>query len=354
MIIKRQNRTNYTTLSNEVVEDSRLSYEALGLLTYLLSRPEDWEVHIDQLRARTKIGRDKLYRIVGELQDAGYMKHERERSRGVVTGGRWIVREAPKLERDSTRKTESDLLPENTDEAPEPNPEKPNPAEPHPAFQDAYKGLTDTNSGKAQSERDAGAPAREAEDKIPDRDRLDRLKAKSPTAAYDSEAEIDAEWTKLARPKRFEAEATYEEWLAGAKKLGRGKIPGLPAYLREAKWERILTNRGQVAQTVAPRIDAFSRAWSWLWHKAAENGDSQQLRDRVSLAQRHGIGWPIDEQQREQIERSAESLVAVHKASDEAKAWIAYYRDRRMELPLPDGVDWIFVPSQIPAEPEPA
>jgi hypothetical protein len=98
MIIRREHRRNYTVVSNEVIEDGRLSYDALGLLTFLLSRPDDWEVHVNHLRRRGGLGRDKMNGIVAQLQEGGYLRYELSRNdRGVLTGGRWIVREDPGL-----------------------------------------------------------------------------------------------------------------------------------------------------------------------------------------------------------------------------------------------------------------
>jgi len=42
MIIRRKVNRNFTVVPNEPVNDTRLSFEALGLLTYLLSRPDNW------------------------------------------------------------------------------------------------------------------------------------------------------------------------------------------------------------------------------------------------------------------------------------------------------------------------
>jgi hypothetical protein len=48
MIIRRKVNRHFTTVPNEPVNDEGLSFEALGLLTYLLSRPDDWQVCVDQ------------------------------------------------------------------------------------------------------------------------------------------------------------------------------------------------------------------------------------------------------------------------------------------------------------------
>jgi hypothetical protein len=58
--------------------NDNLSWAARGLLTYLVSKPEDWEVSTASLVNQTKLtakktGRDGVYVIINELIGAGYM-----------------------------------------------------------------------------------------------------------------------------------------------------------------------------------------------------------------------------------------------------------------------------------------
>lgn len=83
MILRRRQESNFTTLGNALIEDERLSYEALGMITYLLSRPHNWKVHVRQLCAHRKgAGRDRVYRIINELIRAGYITRSINRSAG--------------------------------------------------------------------------------------------------------------------------------------------------------------------------------------------------------------------------------------------------------------------------------
>lgn len=66
----------FVEVSRLTAQDTSISYEALGLLTYLLSQPDNWDVVISNL-ARQHCGRDKAYRLLNELKDAGYIRHER-------------------------------------------------------------------------------------------------------------------------------------------------------------------------------------------------------------------------------------------------------------------------------------
>ena len=80
MIIRRQVNGNFTVVPNEPVTDSRLNFAALGLLTYLLSRPDHWQVRLCQLQERGGIGREKMQRMMNELIGLGYVVRQQRRT----------------------------------------------------------------------------------------------------------------------------------------------------------------------------------------------------------------------------------------------------------------------------------
>lgn len=87
MSIKRAKRNNnFTVLSNKVF-DSNLSWRAIGVLGYLLSKPDDWEVSIANLVNHTKqskspLGRDGVYAVINELVDAGFIQRQQKSTDG--------------------------------------------------------------------------------------------------------------------------------------------------------------------------------------------------------------------------------------------------------------------------------
>lgn len=86
----------FVMVARGVAQETTLSYEALGLLTYLLSKPDDWTVVPESL-TRKGCGRDKVYKLLNELKDAGYIAHERieaARNKPPMWGERIVV-EAP-------------------------------------------------------------------------------------------------------------------------------------------------------------------------------------------------------------------------------------------------------------------
>lgn len=69
---------NFTILSNSLLRDGRLSFKARGLLTFILSQPENYEVRSEDL-ATDKDGRRAVLSGLGELREVGYLKTERRK-----------------------------------------------------------------------------------------------------------------------------------------------------------------------------------------------------------------------------------------------------------------------------------
>lgn len=81
-ILKKKKRNNYTTLDNRLLQDSTLSFEARGLASSLLSRPDNWDINVSAICKEGGIGREKANRIITELIKAGYMYRSQSRTSG--------------------------------------------------------------------------------------------------------------------------------------------------------------------------------------------------------------------------------------------------------------------------------
>jgi len=93
-IIRAPRRHRFVVMDQRAVEDDRLSWAARGLLCYLLSRPDDWKVLVNDLRKRGNLGRDGIYRLLRELRTLGYAKFLRQRDKhGRIRGGIYFIRE---------------------------------------------------------------------------------------------------------------------------------------------------------------------------------------------------------------------------------------------------------------------
>lgn len=75
-VIKQQGR--FLVANVEVFEDESLSFGARGLMAYLLTKPDHWQVRRDQLVNASPGGRVKLQRMINELKTAGYMRRYQE------------------------------------------------------------------------------------------------------------------------------------------------------------------------------------------------------------------------------------------------------------------------------------
>jgi len=93
-IIRAPRRDRFVIIEQQAIEDERLSWAARGLLGYLLPKPDDWKVLVNDLRKRGDLGRDGIYKLLKELRALGYARYIRERDRqGRIRGGFYMIRE---------------------------------------------------------------------------------------------------------------------------------------------------------------------------------------------------------------------------------------------------------------------
>lgn len=74
MIFRRHHIDNYTIIGNELFNDERLEADEIGVMAYLLSRPDDWEMRRSQLGKRFGFGRHSMRRIVVNLIRFGWVR----------------------------------------------------------------------------------------------------------------------------------------------------------------------------------------------------------------------------------------------------------------------------------------
>jgi DNA-binding MarR family transcriptional regulator len=73
----------FLVISSKTVRDSSISFETRGFLAYLLDKPEDWEIRPGVLARETGMGIATVYRLLGRLVDAGYIRRtELKRCKG--------------------------------------------------------------------------------------------------------------------------------------------------------------------------------------------------------------------------------------------------------------------------------
>lgn len=157
----------YVMIARGVAQEKAISYEALGLLTYLLSKPDDWKIVPEEL-CRVGCGKNRVYKLLNELRDAGYIVQERTEAahdKPPVWGER-VVHEQPNPTMSDTAR----------------NPSIHNPVSPDMANA-RYGENADTNQeikdNKKEKELNTNAPARTRKpfENVPKQDRLEIIKA---------------------------------------------------------------------------------------------------------------------------------------------------------------------------------
>lgn len=77
-IIRVASRRNnpYFLMCRQAAQNTKLTYEAVGLLAYLLSKPDNWTIRVKDLQnecTQRKVGKNKVYALIKELREAGYV-----------------------------------------------------------------------------------------------------------------------------------------------------------------------------------------------------------------------------------------------------------------------------------------
>lgn len=72
-VFRVEKNRNYTVMSNVHLKDKGISLKAKGLLSVILSLPEDWNYTTRGLAAICKEGVDSIGAALRELESAGYL-----------------------------------------------------------------------------------------------------------------------------------------------------------------------------------------------------------------------------------------------------------------------------------------
>lgn len=98
MIVRTIKSGDYFSLSRTAVRDGRLSYKALGLHTYLMSKADNWRAMESELVGAHEDGRTSVRSAIQELIKYGYMVRVRVvNDKGQVVDWRLDTYEAPDL-----------------------------------------------------------------------------------------------------------------------------------------------------------------------------------------------------------------------------------------------------------------
>ena len=111
-VFRSEKKRDYTVLLNHHLRNTALTNGAKGLFSIMLSRPNDWKYTIEGLAVMCTNGVASIRRIVGELEEHGYITRRRERNgKGQLKGMEYMIYEDPALF------AQKDTLASSTEEA---------------------------------------------------------------------------------------------------------------------------------------------------------------------------------------------------------------------------------------------
>lgn len=107
-VFRVEHTRNFTVMSNHHLRDKRLSLKAKGLLSLMLSLPEDWDYTLAGLASISLEGKDAIRGAVRELEQAGYVQRRQTMDEdGKFSRNEYIIRERPVSREPSAQGTSS-------------------------------------------------------------------------------------------------------------------------------------------------------------------------------------------------------------------------------------------------------
>lgn len=89
-IIRNHKNKDYTVMSNNHLNNNKLSLKAKGLLSFMLSKPDSWDFSVRGLSSQLKEGKDSVARAMNELISNDYVLREQGKRSGTHKFGKII------------------------------------------------------------------------------------------------------------------------------------------------------------------------------------------------------------------------------------------------------------------------
>ena len=127
MAVFRIERTrDYTVMSNHHLRDKGLSLKSKGLLSMMLSLPEDWNYTTRGLAKICKEGVDAIGGALRELESAGYIvRHQMRDRQGRISDTEYVIYEQPQPKKPDTPSPDTDAPDTENPYMEKPDTEKP-------------------------------------------------------------------------------------------------------------------------------------------------------------------------------------------------------------------------------------
>lgn len=102
-VIRVHKTADYTVMSNSHFREKRLSFKAKGILSQMLSLPDNWDYSIAGLATLAKDGKESVMSGLDELEELGYLKRTRVvDEKGRFAGYDYDIFETPQFENTDT------------------------------------------------------------------------------------------------------------------------------------------------------------------------------------------------------------------------------------------------------------
>ena len=89
---------NYSVISNGFIRRKDLSWKAKGILTYILTLPDDWKINLNEITTHATDGEKSFRSGWKELETAGYIKRYPVRDGQRISHWETIIRESVDIE----------------------------------------------------------------------------------------------------------------------------------------------------------------------------------------------------------------------------------------------------------------
>lgn len=95
-VFRVERTKNFTVMSNHHLKDKALTLKAKGLLSIMLSLPDEWNYNLKGLATLSRDGLDSVRSALKELEHHGYVERHRIRDEnGCYSDVEYIIREVP-------------------------------------------------------------------------------------------------------------------------------------------------------------------------------------------------------------------------------------------------------------------
>lgn len=104
-VIRIHKTANYTVMANYHFKEKKMSLKAKGLLSLMLSLPDDWNYSVSGLVRLSKDGKDGVMSALQELEKFGYLSRAQQfNAKGQFSGIEYNIYEQPQTENPDAEK----------------------------------------------------------------------------------------------------------------------------------------------------------------------------------------------------------------------------------------------------------